>query len=289
MRILLGLLAVLVLAGPAWALELKDAMDGFTDAVEGEIAALEGQAAKSAKKSLKMLRKAADMANAFDGTIDKPSLKMVAKAIGFAEKAKLESQDVSDALATVREALEERVNVGHLDLLIAKDVLSWAKFLSRVDRDIAKAQKAFEKAVAFWPEKYASAAKSYIKAILVYDKAILAAGKFAQKEAGTFGLPDGLRIDRAGLLYNETGEVVWIEDLVFKVEVSGFGIDETVKARASDTTLPGTFPLPMGTEPFDATDYDTILGQFTGLPVKFDGSITYETSVGKFSLKWDID
>jgi hypothetical protein len=288
---LLVLIAALALASSAYAAapELTEAMDGFTDAAEREITALEGMPAKSAMKARKMLQKAADAAKAFDGTIDKASLKMVAKALGFAAKAKHDSQDVADALAAVRDALEARVNASFLDLLIAKDGLSWAKFLSRVDRDIAKGQKAVDKAAALWSVKYASSAKCYIKAILTYEKATLTAGKFAEKEAGTFGLPSGLRLDSLGRLINETGGVVWIEDLVFKLEVSGLGLDQTVKASASDTTLPGTFPLPMDTEPFDATDYDTILGTFSKLPVKIEGSITYETSVGKFSLKWDID
>jgi len=298
MRWLTGILAVVLLAAPALAIQtpednFKSSVASLLSAIADKIDDLSAQDLdKVEKKILKALEKAEKVGIAITVEIDKKALKKLGKMMKSVEKALKVSDfsitSIETALASLKSALDLVVDDIEKDARAEKDKLSDDKNVGKIDKKIGKAFDKLTGINLLWSERFSKAWSTYVKSILGYEKAILTASKLYEKELKKGGSIAGLSFDADGKLTNTTGKEVFLKDLIYDLKITISGVTQTIKFKLSDVDTTNSLPISLGSGAgaFDPKTFSSVWSGLGGLGLKITGTITYDTTAGPLVFKF---
>jgi len=303
MKLLAGILAVLLLAGPAFSIDtpedtFKSSVASLLSAVADKIDDLSAQDLdKVEKKILKALTKAEKIGIAITVEIDKKALKKLGKMMKSVEKALKASESsitsIETALDGLKSALDLVVDDIEAEAEAEKEKLQEEKNAGKIEKKIDKAFTKLSGIDSLWSERFSKAWATYVKSILGYEKAILTASKLYDKELSKAGVLDGFKFDSDGKLINTSGGNVNLLDLIYDLKISVPGAPaQSFKFKLSDEAPNGTLPIAMGAGTFDPGTYNfgaiaQVWNLVGGFGIKVSGKIVYVTSAGNMTYKFN--
>jgi hypothetical protein len=300
MKFLLTVAVLCLLAAPAPAIivDLETAVDDVGDKCSSWKDTLEADGLDKAEaKVAKFCGKAADLAAAYTGALDKKGVKPVSKAIAAVEKALkaaeksglAEDADVTAALATVKDVLAAMLSSSRSDATSRIGDLISEKNIAKLKKAIDKAVATADKASALWSEKYGKAAKTFLKSFFGYAKSMDLADKLMAAEIKKGLVDPGFSIEN-GVITLDPGETLTIKDICWNLKITVAG-NTTTESGCLSSTNPGALPIdiPAGSVWDGSAFFPTIPGGIPGFPVKVKGSFTYKTSKGDFKFAWSLN
>jgi hypothetical protein len=298
MKFVLGILVLTILAGPAVALDsdpdedFRIAVEALLGAVSNKLDDLDGEDLdKAEKKVMKSLGKVEKLGISVDVEIDKGWLKKFGKVLKAVEKAKKYDSGlvaIDSAVANLKTAVDRVLATLAEEAEDAQDDLSTDKYFGKIGKKIDKALGKLDGIDGLWSSRFAKAWKNYVKAALALEKTIETAEKYYDKELSKGGLPAGVSFDSDGRIVNDSGDTLWLNDLIYDLSFNFNGVKQTIKFKATEVTPAGTFPIQLGTGStgFDPQTYSSVWQNYASLDINIKGKLVYRTSAGDLTLNF---